>query len=306
MLIISTPGGEREFCLWHTRRLWSLWDMISLLAGALYWSIKGLEASREIAKNMANPVLADQGAKEWPDFVIGVRKALEDLDDEFKASELGESQKCAQRLIKSLGDSPDFASAEHALKHFLELLESEAGERCVYCIPKAKSDLTESKSDKWTELAKKFPSARKEAECALNCFNIDENTACVFHLMRAVEHGLRALAKERRVRLPKNKPLEWANWQDILKKLDDEIKTIAEKKPAGPAKDVALDFYKGAVAHIHWFKEKRNGVMHARISFEQHEAASTLVRVREFIQGLSLKLDEASPKPIAWRAWGSV
>ncbi len=44
------------------------------------------------------------------------------------------------------------------------------------------------------EVTTKFPTASADIEEAGNCYAVGRNTACVFHLMRVMEIGIRALA----------------------------------------------------------------------------------------------------------------
>ncbi|MGB8276788.1 MAG: hypothetical protein WCF20_02470 [Methylovirgula sp.] len=139
----------------------------------------------------------------------------------------------------------------------------------------------------------------EEAFNATDCYALGQNTASVFHSMRVAEHGLRALAKERRLTLPKNKPLEWATWQDIIKALDDEIAVIGRKK-AGAPKDLALEFYSGARADLNGFKDEyRNLVMHARATYDEHQAVSALTKVHAFMERLAAKMDHTHQR-IKW------
>jgi Asp-tRNA(Asn)/Glu-tRNA(Gln) amidotransferase A subunit family amidase len=109
------------------------------------------------------------------------------------------------------------------------------------------------------------------------------------------------VAKERRVKLPKNKPVEWATWQEIIKSIRDAHAEIGKTKLPGQGKDEALAFYSGALAHLEAFKDKyRNLVMHVREDYDEHQAASAMMHVREFMAGLSTKIGE-NPKPIRWK-----
>jgi hypothetical protein len=117
--------------------------------------------------------------------------------------------------------------------------------------------------------------------------------------MRTAECGLRALPRERRVRVPK-RPLEWATWQDILNQIKKSVDSIAGRR-AGPAKDAALEFYRGTLGEFEAFKDTyRNNVMHTRRTYDEHQAASVLVHVREFMARLAAKIDERSIKAIRW------
>jgi hypothetical protein len=109
--------------------------------------------------------------------------------------------------------------------------------------------------------------------------------------MRIAEHGLRSLAKERRIALPKNKPVEWGTWQDIIKELDKEIEAIGKKK-SGAAKDAALEFYSGARADLNGFKDEyRNLVMHVRARYDQHQSLRAMTNVNAFMERLAAKID---------------
>ena len=119
------------------------------------------------------------------------------------------------------------------------------------------------------------PDIKVDVFCAVDCYALAHNTASVFHSMRVAEHGLRALAKERRVKLPRNKQIEWGTWQEIIKALDDEIRLIGTTKKAGWAKDAALEFYSGARADLNGFKDEyRNLVSHVRASYDDIAGAS--------------------------------
>jgi hypothetical protein len=72
--------------------------------------------------------------------------------------------------------------------------------------------------------------------------------------MRVAEHGLRALARERRIKI-KNRPIEWATWQDIIKELKKAHEAIGQGR-AGPKKDADLAFYSGVIADLDAFKDE--------------------------------------------------
>jgi hypothetical protein len=151
----------------------------------------------------------------------------------------------------------------------------------------------------WEIICQRFPSIKDEALSGVDCYAFGQNTASVFHLMRVAEIGLRALARERKVRFKKNKPLEWATWQDILSKIKASADKIANQR-AGPARDAALQFYRGALSEFEGFKDAyRNDCMHARKSYNEHEALAIMTHVRNFMDRLSQKLDESATR-IKW------
>ena len=66
---------------------------------------------------------------------------------------------------------------------------------------------------------RKFPTARRDIKEAGNCLAADCNTAAVFQLMRASEHGLRAIARKLHIDPLMHKgaiqPIEYADWEKV-------------------------------------------------------------------------------------------
>lgn len=145
----------------------------------------------------------------------------------------------------------------------------------------------------WLNIWKRFPSAKEDCEETVYCFALERNTACVFHAMRVAEIGLRALARQMKVKLPRKKRLEWAQWQELLREMSVKTEHIAKTAKAGPAKDESLEFYNGAIGQFYGFKDEfRNQVMHVRKTYDQFEAARALTRVRDFMEKLAHHIDE--------------
>lgn len=146
---------------------------------------------------------------------------------------------------------------------------------------------------RWQKVLRAFPSTAFEVESALDLFALQHFTASIFHFMRVAEHGLRALAVELSVVLPKGKPLTHANWQDIIDHCDKQLKQVQHSAPAGPSKDAALAFYSGALSHLHHLKNKyRNEVMHARSVFGIDHAVDASQETKKLMELLASKLSE--------------
>jgi hypothetical protein len=183
-----------------------------------------------------------------------------------------------------------------------ESIEDGLSRRFAFYIQTENAERLRSIETEWGKTLKAFTSAADDVVDAVNCLAADNNTACVFHLMRVAEFGLRALARERRVTLPKGRPLEWADWQQILDGIGTKVKAIANK-PRGAARERALVFYNGVLAEFGAFKDAyRNNVMHARTSYDEHQARSTMLHVREFMERLAEKIDEHPKRQIKWSA----
>lgn len=146
-----------------------------------------------------------------------------------------------------------------------------------------------------------FPEAIPDIVEAGNCLAADCSTAAVFHLMRVAEYGLRALAHDRRIKLDKNKAIDLATWEDLLRKLEDAEVAI-QGYPKTPAREAQFDFFHGANMEVKRFKNKfRNRIMHSRESYDGHEAMSAFDHVKAFMEILSSRISERSRTPIIWK-----
>ena len=212
-----------------------------------------------------------------------------------------ESAKNIERLLQNLDGAVPAKSLELAteIKCLFELIKSEAGERWVCRIKRNKMETYNAELDAWSTIGGRFKSIEPDIIAALKCYLVDENTAAIFHMMRVAEIGLRAIAKERRIKLPKGHHIDWADWNDLLQELHKKVELLANKK-RGPARDAALAFYRGAMGHFEAFKDEyRNNVMHARKQYDEIKALSVLRHVREFMLILASKMDDDG-KAIKW------
>ncbi len=134
-------------------------------------------------------------------------------------------------------------------------------------------------------IADKFPEANKEIAAAGNCYATGNYTACVFHLMRAVEYGLRVIAKGLKVPFPKT--YETKNWGTLIDNIEMGIKAI-EKKKRTPKRDRDLLFYNMAATEFKFIKNAwRNEVMHTRSEYDEHQAMSIISHVKELMQHIA-------------------
>ena len=145
----------------------------------------------------------------------------------------------------------------------------------------------------WDVVWQRFPSAREDVEEAVYSYALERNIACIFHLMRVAEVGMRGLARRLKIKLPGGKPLEWANWNAILSEMNKKIEILAHTMKSGPVKDETMEFYRGCLGQFYAFKDEyRNHVSHKRKSYNEHQAASVLSHVHGFMQKLSARTDE--------------
>ena len=110
------------------------------------------------------------------------------------------------------------------------------------------------------------------------------------------------MARERKVKLPKDKPVEYGEWQEIIRALQAKADQLANR-PAkhGKNRDDAVSFYRGLIGELQAFKDVyRNGVSHSRAEFDQPQAESVLNHVHGFMSRVADRLGENSTRQIAW------
>ena len=115
------------------------------------------------------------------------------------------------------GRQVDWELLHSDLRVLREVLQDEMQRQHFYRYPANMASLVLSFDDDWKEVLTKFPSARNDAFEAVDCVALGKGTAAVFHLMRTLEHGLRALAKD------VGKSFDVQNWQNIIEQIEAEI-----------------------------------------------------------------------------------
>ena len=135
------------------------------------------------------------------------------------------------------------------------------------------------------KVAVAFEEATIDIQAASRCLALDEGTACVFHSMRVLEHGLRWLADA--VGLPKEQ-VAHENWKNVIDQIERRIRSV-ETAPKSSDKLERLRVYSGAAVQFRYFKDAwRNHVSHARAHYDSRKAAAIWNHVKEFMQHLAL------------------
>jgi hypothetical protein len=140
------------------------------------------------------------------------------------------------------------------------------------------------------DFAQKFNSAGTyELEEAGKCLALDRATASVFHLMRIMEIGIRALAKSLQIPDPL-KPVE-KNWGVILERVWEGIEKKWPNAAARMTGDGAL--FEALYASLDAVKNPwRNGTMHVERKYTEEEAKHVFDAVRGFMMRLAERIDE--------------
>ena len=125
-----------------------------------------------------------------------------------------------------------------------------------------------------------FPTAASEIDEAGKCRATGRWTACVLHLMRALEPALLVFQNSIGVMSPK------VNWQDIINQIEVKIKSNGHKH---------IDHQWNSEASLQFFKIKdawRNYAVHGKERYDEERSIAIYESVRSFMQHLATRLAE--------------
>ena len=153
------------------------------------------------------------------------------------------------------------------------------------------------------EVQQAFPSASADLREGGNCLATDCNTAAVFHLMRAVEWGLRGFCVDlgfAAVRSHKKSgrriytPVEFSTWEKILDQLPDAITKKVNSFRKRVERQAAQEFYYSAMQEFRAIKDAwRNHVMHTRSEYNAADAEAIRSHVERFLKMLATRIRES-------------
>lgn len=145
----------------------------------------------------------------------------------------------------------------------------------------------------------KFPKANKEITEAGNCYATGNNTACVFHLMRAVEMSARAMVRALGAgrylvnKQGKQIPVELCDWWTLVSALQKGLDDLSAGTGTSKHKKRKFEHYNHAVASFRNFKDAwRNHVSHTRELYLAGQTKDIMDNARQFMQHLAARLRE--------------
>lgn len=275
-------SGSNGAVTWHPGRLWSLWDIMNRFRAATMGAVFG-QLSRAAtmiemmgAVGMTEDHIADRSV---------IREALEGVDTslaELPLSRVIRSQ--FERLTQSVAvaGGPELAILVRELCNNLEVELSSAW---FLMIPADRREYyQQSRAAFGEEVQQNFTEASSDIAAASRCFALDEWTACVFHLMRVLEHGLRKLATT--VGLPPE-AMQHENWKNIIDQVEKKIREM-EELPKTPEKIARIQILSEAAIQFRYFKDAwRNHVSHAHATYDNHAGPMVWIHVRAFMQSMA-------------------
>jgi hypothetical protein len=134
-----------------------------------------------------------------------------------------------------------------------------------------------------------FTNGNRELTEAGNCLALDRFTACVCHLMRALEIGLTSLERQLGIVAPAKGAEN--TWGKILGRIKDRMDQNDKTPPPDWAKD--REFYQKAYSFLQAAKTPlRDSTMHVKSVYDQESATSVFSVTAEVLRHLATRLAE--------------
>lgn len=260
--------------------------MLSLLLGPFYQSMRTLAAQKETARLMQLKAFSKEA---FEDLVKEIRIDLVSLVSILTKLHLVESANFAKRAIAKIDQKVTVEELHFILEHLREIIHSEGASRYVYHLDPQKAQVTFLTGENpWSAILARFPKIGPDVNSAVRCYALDQNTACVFHLMRVMEFGVQEFAKHLKVSLiSKNtKKFHELTWHQILDALNPKLRSML---PNTKAKKEKFEMLCAIQAQLYSVKDAwRNPTMHPQRSrYGDRETSELINLVQAFLSRLA-------------------
>ena len=260
-------------------RLWSMWDMKRLLvrhvtqAAAQLERVDGILAVQDMNKHLEDKIttqLRNMIAGNLDGFVESVEAMGAPVTAKIARSALKDLRKRKKEItVRELG----VMSAEIS-----KVMRFELEEVVLYCLSEGAERYYNPTEPLFSEeVDARMPKASEDVREAGKCFAVGRYTACVFHLMRAMEAAIQVISSRLGIEKVER---EWG------KLLSD----IGAKIAAMPKSD---DKNEWSAAHANLYHVKqawRNDTMHPKRTYTEEEAREVFEAMRAFMRHLASML----------------
>jgi hypothetical protein len=285
------PFGRKDAVLWQPGKLWSLADMRDFYMPHL------LELTKEIGRLISHLETMEQGQIFKGSVKSNNKKVMKDHATSFEEIQLHMCQKQTMRIVDELDKGLKVKDFSKMLDNLYERIIDETTLVHFLCLSAREREFFLASTPVFgDEVQVKFPTASYEIEESSKCLALSRDTAAVFHLMRCMEIGIRAVAKS--LAIPD--PIKGGdrNWGEMLKK----IKSAMDAKNAtGPDhwKPDDRNIFESAYGSLDAVRVAwRNTTMHVENKYSPDEAEHIFGAVRGLMRRLASRMDE-NGQPLA-------
>lgn len=219
--------------------------------------------------------------------------------NELQRLELSYSLKAAKRIVALLSRREPVRVEDYnrMTEELYGRLVDEMKERQYFSIERTNQRFVADINLFGDEVANKFPSATFDIEEAGKCLAFERGSACVFHLMKALEVGLYSLASDLNIAKIEE------NWANAIGQIDKAIKGFENNKPdkAASSKEKSewkdkVQFYSDCATQFRYIKDAwRNQNTHTRrgtLPYTSEKTRQIYDNVCDFMQSMATRLSE--------------
>jgi len=270
--------------LWwqNTPRLISIKEMIKQYGSLFYKLSKTIELFQKVLDNPTDDFLEQlKKIKHELNFkaVLPERSFLKALDE----LELRLSKKSLERFASQLPSINTINELREFVKELDGRLKDELDSVWFMHLPTKQADLYINVFPFDLVVIDRLPSTQFDIEEAAKCLAVRRATACVFHLMRVMEHAVQEFGTKLGIKLVVEK-----QWQVILDQINKAIRSMPDKTPSDKERKT---LYSESAAYLFNVKIAwRNPVMHPKDSYNEEQAEEIFSNVKTFVSHLVQKV----------------
>lgn len=259
---------------------WSLLDMVKTYGVGLS-QIGGLLATLQFQANLHSKVPENFP----PEYLEHSLKVLESGDKVLSDLGLSLSQIYLQKILDTWKDvGLDRVHEQNMFAILQGRVEDELSQTLFMHFTPKQAELYGNRSPFGDVVRKSFPSCAWDAEEAARCLSVRRATASVFHLMRVMEAGLKAMSNSLGIPYA-------PSWESHLNQIRNRI--AAKHRTKGVRWKRDEPFFSDAAARLEAVKVAwRNPTMHIVRKYTEEEASEVYDAVSIFMKHLARKIRE--------------
>jgi hypothetical protein len=187
----------------------------------------------------------------------------------------------AERILEALRPGVKAVFIRDDLRDLQDRIEDELESRQFLYVSPSLAEYYTNPLGGWSDVVDKFPPAQFDIEESAKCFALGRHTACVFHLMRVMEIGLRGLAKDLRIPYA-------PSWESYIKQIQASIDQKRRAKGVRWRRDEP--YFTEVLGDLTSIKMAwRNPTMHVRRKYTPDETLDIFNAVKTFMQRLAVR-----------------
>jgi len=279
------------FLSWNCRgRLISLFHaMKKFLAHAVFSDGRRIQKLASFMEGINKPKahLKEDHCTDLTEVMTRIRSGCEYLD-------LPASKQSCDELVKTLSKRspmPISGEIQSLLTELVKRIAVELEAHTYLCVSRDDAGFYNKPLDGWGDTITAFPSTRYDIEEASKSLALQRNTAVVFHLMRVMGAGVKAMGKS--LSEPTLDASHNLTWDNVLRRCTKESEK--EFKDMSPAWQSDKQFFAAATAKLYAVKDAwRNPNAHEiGDKYTSEETLDIYRTIRSFMRQLATKLKEA-------------